>query len=84
MHELSVCQGLLRQVGKVAAEHEAHGVSRILLRVGALSGVEPDLLKRGVDGLALATEVHEQLHVVVGRVERVVADHQVAADTAEV
>ena len=55
MHELSVCQGLLRQVEKVAAEHEAHGVSRILLRVGALSGVEPDLLSHAFDIARMGT-----------------------------
>ena len=44
MHELAVCQGMLDQVTRIAAEHHATGVSRILLRIGALSGVEPELL----------------------------------------
>lgn len=44
VHELSVCQGLMRQVQKIAEENEAIAVDRILLRVGALSGVEPPLL----------------------------------------
>ena len=55
MHELSVCQGLLRQVEKVAAEHEARAVARILLRVGALSGVEPDLLSHAFDIARMGT-----------------------------
>jgi hydrogenase nickel incorporation protein HypA/HybF len=55
VHELSVCQGLLRQVDKVAAEHEARSVSRILLRVGALSGVEPDLLTHAFDIARMGT-----------------------------
>ena len=45
MHELSVCQGLMRQVERIAAQNDAQAVGRILLKVGALSGVEPDLLK---------------------------------------
>ena len=45
MHELSVCQGLMRQVERIAQQNDASAVSRILLKVGALSGVEPDLLK---------------------------------------
>ena len=45
MHELSVCQGLIRQVEQIAAQNEARAVGKILLKVGALSGVEPDLLK---------------------------------------
>ena len=44
MHELAVCQGMLDQVTRIAAEHHATGVNRILLRIGALSGVEPELL----------------------------------------
>lgn len=46
MHELSVCQGLMRQVQQVAQENEATAVTRISLQVGALSGVEPDLLRQ--------------------------------------
>ena len=45
MHELSVCQGLIRQVEKIAAQNNALAVDRILLKVGPLSGVEPDLLE---------------------------------------
>ena len=45
MHELSVCQGLMRQVEQVAADNNALSVERVLLRVGGLSGVEPSLLQ---------------------------------------
>ncbi len=44
MHELAVCQGLLRQVETIACEHGAERVTRIVVRIGPLSGVEPDLL----------------------------------------
>ncbi|MEE4293195.1 MAG: hydrogenase maturation nickel metallochaperone HypA [Xanthomonadales bacterium] len=45
MHELSVCQGLMRQVERIAAENGAQIVSKIVLKVGPLSGIEPDLLQ---------------------------------------
>ena len=45
MHELSVCQGLMRQVGRIAAQNGATAVDKIVLKVGPLSGIEPDLLK---------------------------------------
>jgi hydrogenase nickel incorporation protein HypA/HybF len=49
MHELSICQGLLRQVDRIARENEASAVTRILLKVGGLSGVEPPLLARAFE-----------------------------------
>lgn len=44
MHELSVCQGMLRQVLDVLRQEQARAVTRILVRIGPLSGVEPQLL----------------------------------------
>ena len=44
MHELSVCQGMLRQVDAIAAREGAQQVTRIRVSVGPLSGVEPRLL----------------------------------------
>lgn len=44
MHELSVCQGLMRQVLDIAREHRAERVEQVVLRIGPLSGVEPSLL----------------------------------------
>jgi hydrogenase nickel incorporation protein HypA/HybF len=55
VHELSVCQGLLRQVDRIAAENAARAVDRIVLRVGALSGVEPDLLTHAFDIARMGT-----------------------------
>ncbi len=45
MHELSVCLALLEEVKRVAAENEASEVTRIVVTLGPLSGVEPDLLR---------------------------------------
>ena len=55
MHELSVCQGLMRQVERIARENDARSVERILLRVGGLSGVEPPLLKRAFEIARMGT-----------------------------
>jgi hydrogenase nickel incorporation protein HypA/HybF len=49
MHELSICQGLMRQVQQVAADNNARSVEKILLRVGGLSGVEPSLLQHAFE-----------------------------------
>lgn len=46
MHELSVCQALIEQVQGLARRHGAATVHRIVLQIGPLSGVEPDLLAR--------------------------------------
>jgi len=44
MHELAICQGLMTQVEQIARREHADCVTRILLRIGPLSGVEPALL----------------------------------------
>jgi hydrogenase nickel incorporation protein HypA/HybF len=44
MHELSVCQALLSQVTILAAARNAVAVSAVTIEVGALAGVEPQLL----------------------------------------
>ena len=45
MHEFSVCIALMEQVQRIAQEHQAGRVERIVLQVGPLSGVEAPLLK---------------------------------------
>jgi hydrogenase nickel incorporation protein HypA/HybF len=45
VHELSICQAMLTQVEGIAREHSAQSVTRITLRVGSLSGVDPELLR---------------------------------------
>jgi hydrogenase nickel incorporation protein HypA/HybF len=44
LHELSVCQALLAQVARIAADRGANSVIRITVEVGPLCGVEPILL----------------------------------------
>jgi hydrogenase nickel incorporation protein HypA/HybF len=44
MHELSVCEGLISQVTRIAEENGATAVERIVVHIGPLSGVEAPLL----------------------------------------
>ena len=46
MHELSVCQGLLAEVERIAQANGGGRVSEIHLAIGPLSGVEAPLLER--------------------------------------
>jgi hydrogenase nickel incorporation protein HypA/HybF len=64
MHELSICQALLDQVERIAAENGANAVERILLRVGPLSGVEGSLLQHAYP-LAAAGTIAENAELVI-------------------
>ena len=45
MHELSIAQALVEQVETAAAKEQAIRVVRVVIAVGALSGVEPEALQ---------------------------------------
>lgn len=64
MHELSVCQGMLRQVAEIARQHAATGVTRIRLCLGPLSGVEPALLAQAFP-LARAGTIAENAELII-------------------
>ncbi len=49
MHELAVCQSLLLEVGRAAAANGSREVTRVVVAVGALSGVEGSLLGRAFE-----------------------------------
>lgn len=46
MHELSICLALLEQVESFAATEGAERVTEVVLHIGPLSGVEPELLRQ--------------------------------------
>jgi hydrogenase nickel incorporation protein HypA/HybF len=46
MHELAICSALLAEVERVAREHSGRRVVSVVVRVGPLSGVQPELLAR--------------------------------------
>lgn len=44
MHEYSIVQALIEQCETLAQENQATQISKVVIKVGVLSGVEPDLL----------------------------------------
>ena len=55
MHELSICQALVSEIETLCEENTCTGVAKIWLRIGALSGVEPQLLERAFPLAAAGT-----------------------------
>jgi hydrogenase nickel incorporation protein HypA/HybF len=45
VHELAVCQGLIDQLEDISRREQAEKITRVRLRIGPLSGVEPQLLE---------------------------------------
>ena len=64
MHELSVCLALIEQVDRIARERNARTVSRIVVGLGPLSGVEPELLRHAYPLAAAGTVAeHAELEI---------------------
>ncbi|EXJ14003.1 hydrogenase maturation nickel metallochaperone HypA [Imhoffiella purpurea] len=80
MHELSLCQALIDQVTRIATDHGASRVDRILLKVGPLSGVEPSLLQHAYP-LAATGTIAESAELVIEPAEIRVHCHTCGADT---
>ena len=80
MHELSICNALLVQVEGIAREHRASRVSRIVVRVGPLAGVEADLLRRAWP-LAAAGTVAADAGLVIEQTDIVVRCSECAAES---
>lgn len=49
VHEMAICQGLMNQVEKIARDKGASRVEHIVLSIGPLAGVEPELLSRAFE-----------------------------------
>jgi hydrogenase nickel incorporation protein HypA/HybF len=45
MHEYSIVSSLIATAEARAREHQATGITRLVVRLGDLSGVDPDLLR---------------------------------------
>ena len=45
MHEFSICRALLQQLDELLLRYRAAGVRRVVVQIGALSGIEPQLLE---------------------------------------
>jgi hydrogenase nickel incorporation protein HypA/HybF len=55
MHELSICQQIIKQVDEIALQNNAVTVESITLQLGPLSGVEAALLKQAFPFAAAQT-----------------------------
>jgi len=71
MHELSVCIALLEQVERVAQERASAEVAQIVIKLGPLSGIEPQLLRRSYPIAAKGT-VAENADLRIDTIEVVV------------
>ena len=80
MHELSVCLALLEEVKRVAAENGASGVEKIVVKIGPLSGVEPDLLRNAYP-LAAAGTLAENAELEIEPAEIIVRCSQCRAES---
>ena len=49
MHEYSIVQALMEQVETLARENEAERVTKVVVKIGVMSGVEPHLLEIAFD-----------------------------------
>lgn len=49
MHEYSLVLSLIERVEAEAEEHNAKSIKRVTVRIGALSGVEPELLSNAFE-----------------------------------
>lgn len=64
MHELSLGRALLEQIASVMAQQRAVAVTRVTVRIGSLSGVEPALLRAAYEQLRTET-VAENAELVI-------------------
>jgi hydrogenase nickel incorporation protein HypA/HybF len=55
MHEYSIVQSLLESCENHANQNKASKVTKVVVKIGVLSGVEPDLLKSAFDTFKEAT-----------------------------
>ncbi len=79
MHELSVCQGLLRQLIPIVAQHDGD-VTEVLVRIGPLAGVEPALLQSAFP-IARQQSVAPKAELVIEQVPLVVRCKECAAES---
>lgn len=68
MHELSIAQALVDQVGKVAEAQQAKRVVSIRVVVGTLSGVDPEALRMAFPLAAEESPLLQETELVLERV----------------
>ncbi|KLE04196.1 hydrogenase/urease nickel incorporation protein HypA [Aliarcobacter butzleri] len=59
MHEYSIVQSLLESCEEHAKSNDAKKVTKVVVKIGILSGVEPELLKTAFDTFKEQTVCHD-------------------------
>ncbi|CAA6827590.1 MAG: Hydrogenase maturation factor HypA [uncultured Thiotrichaceae bacterium] len=63
MHELAICQALIGQVEQITLDNNAEKVTRIVVKIGPLSGAEAPLIERAYPMAAAGTIAENSLLV---------------------
>lgn len=63
MHEYSIVQSLLESCEEHAKQNEAKEVTKVVVKIGVLSGVEPELLETAFNTFKEKTICHNALFV---------------------
>lgn len=64
MHELSVCQALVRQLQDLARKEQAVRITKVVIQIGPLAGVEAQLLRHAYP-IASAGSVADAAELVI-------------------
>lgn len=72
MHEYSIVQSLLESCEEHARQNESTNVTKVIVKIGVLSGVEPDLLQTAFDTFKEKT-VCENAEFIINRQKVVIA-----------
>ncbi|TFG35434.1 MAG: hydrogenase maturation nickel metallochaperone HypA [Desulfobacterales bacterium] len=57
MHEITLVQGLLKQLAELARQHDSKAISKVRVEIGPLSGIVIDSFQFGFDVLAAEEEL---------------------------
>jgi len=70
MHEFSIVQSLLNSCEENAEKNNATKVTKVVVKIGVMSGVEPDLLQTAFDTFKEQTMCHDAQFII--NIQRVV------------
>lgn len=64
MHEYSIVQSLLNSCEENAQQNNATKVTKVVVKIGVMSGVEPDLLQTAFDTFKEETMCHDAQFII--------------------
>jgi hydrogenase nickel incorporation protein HypA/HybF len=59
MHEYSVVQALMEKIETLAKENDATSISKVIVKIGVMSGIEPHLLELAFETFKERTICHK-------------------------